>query len=134
MRDSAKSRSSAFWLAGIILLSSGWFGGAGQAQDAPMCNQVARGQVTCFATKLCECIYDRGGTTTGVPAGYRWDCGILKPSCEVVPATIVDYGGYPPSYPTSVAIDRSNHSVNVDQDSTNDNANTNTNTSTSTSN
>ena len=99
-----------------------------------MCNQVARGQVTCLATKLCECIYDRGGLTTGVPAGYRWDCGILRPSCEVVPSTIIEYRGNSPSYPAAVSIDRSDQSVSVDQDSTNDNVNTNTNTSTNTNN
>jgi hypothetical protein len=93
-----------------------------------MCNQVAMGQVTCLATKLCECIHDRGGTMTGVPAGYRWDCGILRPRCEVVPSTIIEYRGNPPSYPAAIAIERSDRSVNVNQDDTNNNTNNNTNT------
>jgi hypothetical protein len=58
------------------------------AQDAPgvpMCLPQREGMVACFADKLCLCRYEPGGTLTGRPPGYRWDCGALRPGCGVVP-------------------------------------------------
>ena len=76
------------------------------AEDAPVCGQSTLGQVTCLSAKLCECIHDRDGSITGTPAGYRWDCGILRPKCgEAVdkPATLNEYKG---PYPLAIGIDR----------------------------
>jgi hypothetical protein len=76
------------------------------AEDAPVCGQSTIGQLTCLSAKLCECIHDRGGSITGTPAGYRWDCGILRPKCGEAadkPATLNEYKG---PYPLAIGIRR----------------------------
>lgn len=40
------------------------------------------GSVRCQENILCRCDLRRSGTITGETAGYGWDCGILRPSCE----------------------------------------------------
>jgi hypothetical protein len=75
------------------------------AQEATKCNKQTFGQVECFATKLCECIYDRGGTITGTPAGFRWNCGILRPPCFYTATSIQEYYGTPPFYPYVTGIE-----------------------------
>ncbi len=105
-----KLRNAALWagamaLAAFVTGSTGWIVSAGQAQEVPKCNQDTFGQVACFSIKLCECIYDRGGAMTGLPARYRWDCGILRPRCEEAPTSIIEYRGTPLFYPYAVGID-----------------------------
>jgi hypothetical protein len=60
---------------------------AAAAQDPPSCVSQREGMLACFAGKACECRYDPGGSLSGRPAGFRWDCGALRPSCGVVPAS-----------------------------------------------
>ncbi|WP_270938628.1 hypothetical protein [Falsiroseomonas oryzae] len=50
-------------------------------QEIPACNQDRVGAVACMSGKLCACGYARGGIVSGRPDGYRWDCGVLRPSC-----------------------------------------------------
>lgn len=86
------------------------------------CQATTLGTTACLGSKLCACIYDRGGVATGIPAGYRWDCGILRPGCGSAgdwPATLNPYTG---PYPTAVGIDRSHHNTIVKQTNTNTNA------------
>jgi hypothetical protein len=68
------------------------------AQDIPACTQDRVGAVACMAGKLCACGYQRGGSVSGRPDGYAWDCGVLRPQCgeAVPPATI---GGFPTPLP-----------------------------------
>lgn len=123
-------KSSVAGLAALIVVSNFWFVDAGRAQGAASCSRATLGQVTCMSVKLCECIYERGGTMTGVPAGYRWDCGTLRPQCEESPVTVIEHRGTTPSYSGSVSFDQYDQSVTVDQDGTNTNTNqdgTNTN-------
>jgi len=94
-----------------------------------MCNQQAMGQVSCMANRMCECIYDSGGSVTGIPEGFRWNCGINRGRCEVEPGTIIEYRGNTPSIPYSVSIERSD-SVTNSNTSTQSNTNTNTQTNT----
>ena len=60
------------------------------AQEIPACTQDRVGAVACMAGKLCACGYQRGGSVSGRPDGYAWDCGVLRPSCGEAfpPATI----------------------------------------------
>jgi hypothetical protein len=51
----------------------------------PSCSPARDGVVACMGEKLCRCRWDPGGTLAGRPAGYRWDCGALRPGCGVVP-------------------------------------------------
>ena len=85
------------------------------AQTPPACGAASLGMTACLASKMCACIYDRGGVATGIPAGYRWDCGILRPGCGnplEVPATL---NPYPGPYPSAVSIDRSHQNLTVEQ-------------------
>ena len=72
------------------------------------CGSGTAGLVACVAGKLCACQYDPGGAMTGLPAGFRWDCGILRPSCgpsAELPATLE-----PPTVPylpEALSLDRS---------------------------
>lgn len=61
--------------------------GAAWAQDLapPACIAQREGMVACLGMTLCECRFQPGGSLTARPSGYRWDCGILRPSCGVVP-------------------------------------------------
>ena len=58
---------------------------AAQEGAVPMCLAQREGMAACFGEKLCLCRYDPGGTLTGRPPGWRWDCGPLRPACGVVP-------------------------------------------------
>lgn len=83
------------------------------AAQAPSCNQASLGMVACLVSKLCACTYARGGTMTAQPAGYRWDCGVLRPSCggdTVVPATIDPYLG---PLPSALSLDRNQTIINT---------------------
>ncbi len=56
--------------------------------DPIACTDSRAGAVACMAGKLCSCGYQRGGIVSGRPDGWRWDCGVLRPSCgDPVPAT-----------------------------------------------
>ena len=133
MNAPAKRALSVLQHGTLALLFVGWVGTAAQAQDGPMCNQQVMGQVSCMANRMCECIYDRGGSVTGVPEGFRWNCSINRASCEVEPGTIIEYRGNTPSIPYSVSIERSD-SVNNSNTATQSNTNTSTQTNTNTNN
>lgn len=58
------------------------------ATDPMACPDGRAGVVACMAGRLCRCGYERGGIVSGRPDGWRWDCGVLRPSCgDPVPAT-----------------------------------------------
>ena len=61
-------------------------GGPAWGQTPPACVTQREGMVACMGEKLCECRWEPAGSLTGRPAGLRWDCGVLRPSCGVVPA------------------------------------------------
>lgn len=78
-------------LLALLLLAS-----PAAAQDPPACNQDRVGAVACMAGKLCSCGYQRGGSVSGRPDGYRWDCGVLRPSCGPVPGADLPGGALQP--------------------------------------
>ena len=50
---------------------------------------------------------------TAQPAGFRWDCGVLRPSCgdgTAVPATIDPFLG---PLPSALSLDRSQTIINT---------------------
>lgn len=59
-----------------------------QPAAVPMCQEQREGMTFCFETRLCLCRFDAGGSLTGRPPGFRWDCGVLRPSCGVVPPDV----------------------------------------------
>jgi hypothetical protein len=56
------------------------------ANEVPPCDARRAGAVACLSGRLCECRYERGGSLTGQSTGFRWNCGILRPSCGEAPA------------------------------------------------
>lgn len=97
----------------VCLAVPGFADTPARAEDAASCNQQTLGQASCFSPKLCECIYDRGGSITGTPPGYRWDCGNLRPTCggaANAPATMNEFQG---PYPLAIGIDRSNQNIKI---------------------
>ena len=63
----------------------------GAAAQAFLCTEATAGQLSCQAGTACECRFAQASAMDGTPAGWRWDCGILRPHCgPPVPATIAD--------------------------------------------
>lgn len=82
------------------------------ATEPPSCASGTTGLVACMAGKLCTCQYDPGGAMTGLPAGFRWDCGILRPGCG--PAAELPGALDPPVQlylPEALSIDRSRTTI-----------------------
>ena len=76
-----------------VLLVAAPVPGLAQAQAAPpvpVCIPAREGMVACFSSRLCTCRFEPGGSLTGRPEGFRWDCSALRPDCGVVPP---DAGG-----------------------------------------
>ncbi|SMF83334.1 hypothetical protein SAMN06265365_14917 [Tistlia consotensis] len=66
----------------------------------PACTAEREGQLFCQVQVLCECRHFRASLMDGTKAGYRWDCGPLRPRCgEAVqpkdPTTNPYQGPYP---------------------------------------
>jgi hypothetical protein len=113
--------------AAVVVFSGLMALGPAGAQSPPGCDAATLGTTACLAGKMCACAYERGGIATGVPAGYRWDCGILRPGCGNSfgqPATLDPYTG---PYPTAVGIDRSSRAITVEQATTSTNTSVNSN-------
>lgn len=107
----AFSAHTAAAFAAALVFSSPISGNPAAAQ--PACAAETLGVTACLGSKLCACTYDRGGIASGIPAGYRWDCGILRPGCGgsvPPPATLNPYEG---PYPHALGIDRSRRSPTV---------------------
>jgi hypothetical protein len=59
-----------------------------------VCAAPSAGMVSCIAGRLCACAFAPGSPATGLPDGFRWDCGILRPRCgPPVPATLDPWQG-----------------------------------------
>lgn len=58
------------------------------AAAEPVCNAFNEGITGCFANKQCICRFDPGGSLAGRPPGYRWNCGVLRPACELPPPAL----------------------------------------------
>lgn len=58
------------------------------AQDPQRCGPGRDGQVACMSGRLCACRFERGGQLTGRGDHFAWDCGPLRPSCDLPPADL----------------------------------------------
>ena len=58
------------------------------APPMPVCNRPREGVAACLAAKQCICRFERGGSITGRPDGFRWDCGVLQADCPAAPAAV----------------------------------------------
>lgn len=69
------------------------------ATEAPACASASAGATACLAGKLCVCGFVRGGSISGRPDGWRWECGALRPSCgEAAPTMSVPPVPFPQLY------------------------------------
>ena len=88
-----------------------------RAEEIPRCTAEIGGAATCMAGRVCECAFKRGGLMTGEPDGWRWDCGILRPSCgprfDAAPGAV--------ALPPGLSLYRSDNSVRVNQGNQNSN-------------
>jgi hypothetical protein len=87
---------------------------AAEGVQPPRCAAETLGAVSCMSTKLCECVFERGGAISGKPSAYRWECGALRPDCNQPGADLAQ-----PQWqmPAAVGIDRSRHNTIVNQGS-----------------
>ncbi len=56
--------------------------------DPVRCGPAREGQVACMSGRLCACRFERGGQLTGRPDRFAWDCGTLRPPCDLPPADL----------------------------------------------
>jgi hypothetical protein len=94
------------WIAAVMVLG---LASAAQGQ-APACGPETAGQLSDQAGVRCQCVLGAGGSITGEPSGYRWDCGILRGRMnQLIPATPNAYQGPLPESiivdPTEVPVD-----------------------------
>jgi len=47
------------------------------AQEPPQCIEAREGQLACMAGKQCVCRFIPGGSMTGRPDRFAWDCGMV---------------------------------------------------------
>lgn len=71
--------------ASLLLTFLAWLAAAPAWAQAPACAPENAGEVSCMADRLCRCRFERGGSMSVVPAGWRWDCGTLRPYCHRPP-------------------------------------------------
>jgi hypothetical protein len=101
-------RRRRFSFAATLVL--GLFAEEARGQPAPpVCDPETVGQAACFTAKLCLCVFDRGGSVSGLPPSFRWDCGINRPACGEAanpPVTIQEHRGQAPFFPAPLVIER----------------------------
>jgi hypothetical protein len=88
---------------GIVALSLAVASVSGHA-EVPACTAATLGQSGWQAGVRCSCRFFVASGLAGTPAGYRWDCGILKARAnQAVPATA---NPYPYPLPGALSLDR----------------------------
>lgn len=87
----------------VALVSSA---ASADAQQPPACRPESAGIVACMAGRMCVCAFERAGRMTGAAAGWRWDCGILRPACGGGPDTPAATGDYPEIVAPALEFDR----------------------------
>jgi hypothetical protein len=94
----ARIVSAATLVAAMVLFAS-----PGRAQTFACADSTA-GQLSVQGNVQCECRWFPASRLRGTPAGYRWDCGILRARTnDEVPATS---NPYPYPLPEALSIER----------------------------
>ena len=92
VRDGRTGRAAI--LAAAVAVGTVAGGSVGARAQTEVCAPDTAGTVACIAGRLCACGFSRGSPATGLPDGFRWDCGILRPSCGApAPATLDPWQG-----------------------------------------
>lgn len=86
-----------------VLILNGALAATGHGQTFA-CGEATAGQLSLQATVQCACRWFTADARAGTPAGYRWDCGILRARANhTVP---VDLNPYPYPLPDALGLDR----------------------------
>ena len=97
MTASAVLIATALLGAGALVSSPGW-------SQTFACAASTAGQLSVQANVQCACRLFAASALRGTPAGYRWDCGILRARTNhEVPATA---NPYPYPLPAALSLDR----------------------------
>ncbi len=80
----------------VALVGAGT-GSNGLRAQVFQCTDAVAGQLSEQAGVRCECRFFHASAMAGTPAGYRWDCGILRP--RVRPPVVHAPHGYYPFFP-----------------------------------
>ncbi len=75
----------AFARTALAVSALGFFSSGAFAQ-AMTCSAATLGSRACQAETTCSCDYSTGGTITGKPPGYFWNCSILAAKCTAGPS------------------------------------------------
>ena len=104
-RPPSPSRRSAGALAVAALLGSAP-AALSHAQEAlvPACAATTAGQLSRQAGVRCACRFFPESGLAATPAGYRWDCGILRARLD--DDLLVDLNPYPYPLPDALSIER----------------------------
>ena len=91
-----------FRLPRTVVLVLAMLGASGAASDGLhaqtfQCTEAVAGQLSEQANVACECRFFHASAMAGTPAGYRWDCGILRPRVRL-PVFTTFHGYYPHGY------------------------------------
>jgi hypothetical protein len=74
-------------------------------EDIPECRAAIAGELSVQADVQCECRFFPASLLAGTRAGYRWDCGVLRPRLNY--AVPVDLNPYPYPLPEGLSLDQS---------------------------
>jgi len=108
-RPSAPLASATRRIAGALALAA-LLGAApaapAHAQEAPVpaCEAATVGQLSSQAGVRCACRFFPASALAATPAGYRWDCGILR--ARLGGDLLVDLNPYPYPLPDALSIER----------------------------
>lgn len=100
------ARGTAALLLGAALLLPA---GAG-AQAPPACAPASEGALACLAGRQCVCRFEPARRSVGRPAGFRWDCGIVRPRCPTPERPAPMWDG---SLPSSIDLSTSRQEIIV---------------------
>ena len=96
-------RASTVIMAAALLGAGSIFPSPGGTQTFA-CDASSAGQLSVQANVQCACRFFTASEMRGTPAGYRWDCGILRARTNhEVPATA---NPYPYPLPSALSLDR----------------------------
>lgn len=91
------------WLLGLAVPAS-LAVGAPSLAEIPVCSAETAGQLSRQVNVQCACRWFTRSRLGGTPAGYRWDCGILRARLNhTVP---VDLNPYPYLLPDALSLDQ----------------------------
>lgn len=72
--------------------------------EPPRCVAERAGQLSCQAGVACVCRFFRESLLDTTPAGWRWDCGALRPRCA--PPTADGSADRPVQVPGGIVIEQ----------------------------